>query len=191
MASAMVLDQAREEAEEHIWDRIAEIDGHTYGDDDPALWTIQVAIMLKAMAIECLIKAVWVASGREIASEGKIQRLPDAGWHELHQMGEKLTQEGLIRLKEEETHLLHRLARWIPAGRYPVFKKDGVTVPRLRNKDGTPTQVTGLSWGTKDEPVFRSIVGKLVVSYVRHDSDNLMPPLLANILHLRLLYLDP
>ncbi len=48
----------------------------------PDLWRLHPPeLMLSGMAIECLLKALWVKRGNELAREGGYVRVPGAGAH--------------------------------------------------------------------------------------------------------------
>ncbi|MGA8345390.1 MAG: hypothetical protein WB781_25900 [Candidatus Sulfotelmatobacter sp.] len=76
-------------------------------------------LMLDGMAIECLLKALWVKRGNKLARDGKYLGVPDAGAHDLVQLA------GAVKLilSDLEKDTLRRLSHFIEyGGRYPVPK---------------------------------------------------------------------
>src|SRR5439155_2222868 len=74
-------------------------------------------IMLRGFALECLFKALWVKRGNVLASQGKLQKIPDVGNHELLQLADKLE----LECEPKERDLLKCLVLFTTSvGRYPI-----------------------------------------------------------------------
>lgn len=77
-------------------------------------------LMLRGMAIECLLKAVWVARGQALVENGEYKRIPKAQDHDLQQLAAALG----LRLSDLESDVLLRLSTFIRhGGRYPIPKR--------------------------------------------------------------------
>ena len=78
-----------------------------------------VELMLRGMAIECLLKALWLKQGRALVKDGHFKGVAGAGAHDLPQ----LTLAVAFPLSDLEKDLLRRLSHFIEyGGRYPVPK---------------------------------------------------------------------
>lgn len=77
---------------------------------------MEPAIMLRAMAFECLLKSRLLAQGAVLASGGRFRKIPGVKGHDLVALARKSG----FALSEQEAGVLRALARWISAGRYPI-----------------------------------------------------------------------
>jgi hypothetical protein len=78
---------------------------------------LNVEIMLKGFAVECLLKALWVKKGNELAHKGKLHKIPGVGDHKLIQLAKKME----LQIDEKQTSLLRRLEIYVASmGRYPM-----------------------------------------------------------------------
>ena len=79
-----------------------------------------VAFMLQGMAVECLMKALWVKNGKELSDEGEFEKIPNTSdGHDLV----LLAKANSFQLSEGEEGLSVRLTHFIRyGGRYPAPK---------------------------------------------------------------------
>ena len=88
-----------------------------------------VQAMLLGLAIECLLKGMWIKKKQpwidenrehELTKNGTWVGIPDAGDHDLKQLADVAQ----VIVSNEETAVLQRLSAFITfAGRYPISKK--------------------------------------------------------------------
>jgi hypothetical protein len=112
--------------------------------------------MLDGMAIECLLKAVWVKRGHKLATDGKYLGVPGAGDHDLVQLAGALK----LKLSALEKGTLRRLSHFIEyGGRYPV-PKDADKLQLTRAPTGGRAAAT--TWSTPNDYVqLEAIVRRL------------------------------
>jgi hypothetical protein len=79
-----------------------------------------VIVMLRAMAIECLLKALWLKSGNKLAKNGKYCPIPNAKDHDLLSLYNAIADNYQITLTKGEKDFINRLSGNITAGRYPI-----------------------------------------------------------------------
>ena len=76
-----------------------------------------VQAMLLGLAIECLLKGMWIKAGNTLTKDGRYARVPEAGDHELKQ----LAHAAGVSASEKEKGALERLSKFVKyAGRYPI-----------------------------------------------------------------------
>jgi len=97
-------------------------------------------LMLRACAIECLLKAVYLDGGNILAKDGRYHK-PPAPDHDL---------VGLARLAGLSASptveaMLAKLQRWITAGRYPI---------ETSWQRSFPDDASGYAWSEADEGEF-------------------------------------
>lgn len=111
-------------------------------------------LMLRAFAVECLIKAHYLISKKKLCAGGKYTGIVKNERHDLA----KLAREAGIATSDEEAHLLDRLsAVSVGSGRYPIFKS--FDEPR---KTGASESLR-IDWAQpRDEVLFRSFIHRLV-----------------------------
>jgi hypothetical protein len=97
-------------------------------------------LMLRACAIECLLKAKYLDRGNILAKAGRYRR-PPARNHDLIALGRLA---GLPR-SPEVAALLGKLQRYITAGRYPI---------ETTSESTYPNDATGYAWCEGDEAEF-------------------------------------
>lgn len=95
----------------------------------------KIQAMLRAMAIECLLKALLLKFGDKLANNGRYQS-PLKKEHQLHKLAEIISKKGLITFTNRELLLLEQASYWITSGRYPIQIKFNYLVPYKRT-DGT------------------------------------------------------
>lgn len=117
-----------------------------------------VAMMLKGMAIECLLKAIWIAHVSPLMIDGKFRSIPGTKDHDLLSLITSLEVHVHIGLSREEAELLPVLSNAITSGRYPVQRSLNVHPTK-------PEWVERIRWCRwripEDETHFLSILTKL------------------------------
>jgi hypothetical protein len=113
-------------------------------------------LMLDGMAIECLLKAVWVKRGHKLVKDGNYLGVPGAGDHDLVQLAGALK----LKLSALEKGTLRRLSHFIEyGGRYPV-PKDADKLQLTRAPTGGGAAAT--TWSTPNDYVqLEAIVRRL------------------------------
>jgi hypothetical protein len=116
-----------------------------------------VELMLKGMAIECLLKALWLKRGNMLIKNGKYVRVRGAGDHDLPQ----LASAAKFVINDLETDLLRRLSHFIQyGGRYPV-PRDAAKLRPTRSLRGGNAPAT--TWSSpSDGKLFDALVSRLV-----------------------------
>jgi hypothetical protein len=123
----------------------------------PNAWRLHPSeLMLDGMAIECLLKALWLKHGHELARDGRYVGIPGAAAHDLVQLAGMLQ----LTLTEMERDVLRRLSHFIEyGGRYPV-PKDAEKLRLIRTPQGGQGAAT--TWSTpSDQLLFETVVGRL------------------------------
>ena len=145
--------------DEHLKVNLNKIkEGKTPSIDDIRL--LGVIKMLRAMALECLFKALWLKSGGILAEGGKYIKIPGTSDHNLTSLSKKVSEKFKLNITEDEKDLLKRLSLSIPGGRYPIQKIWGLTkIQSLHGGGkGPPT-----CWQfPEDENLFDSLVNRLI-----------------------------
>lgn len=98
----------------------------------------RVHAMLLAMAMECLLKALWLKYGGTLAKGGKYIRIPSAKDHRLDQLAVAVSLKGDINFPPQELELLERASFWITSGRYPIPRKSRDNLARQKPLIGDP-----------------------------------------------------
>ncbi len=118
-----------------------------------------VARMLRGMAVECLLKAIWIKSGGILAKDGKYKTIPGTKNHDLYSTVIKVSEKRPLHLNDEELKLLSRLSFSIISGRYPIQKSFSGSYP------SSPNDSDIIRWNKweypKDENIFQTIAKKM------------------------------
>lgn len=103
-------------------------------------------LMLRAFALECLIKAHYLLAGNKLCSQGEYKGVVQKEGHDLR----RLACHTDIKLSADEADMLERLSAVVVGiGRYPIFKKFNATRPA--------------GWSEpQDEIVFHAFLARLV-----------------------------
>ena len=146
LAAASVLRQRREKCPPDVTDDLV---GSQWRIHPPEL-------MLRGMAVECLLKALWVKRGNRIVKDGEYVGVPGAGSHNLVQVAGVLQ----LRLSRPEVDLLRRLTEFIEyGGRYPVPRNAQDLRPIRRPGGG---KAPGTGWFTPgDQLLFDNVIRRL------------------------------
>jgi hypothetical protein len=115
-----------------------------------------VELMLRGMAVECLLKALWLEQGNALVDSGHYLGVPGAGSHDLPQ----LASVAAFTLRVHEKDLLRRLSHFIEyGGRYPV-PRDSSKLMLTRTPGGG--RVAATTWSTpSDNELFDALVLRL------------------------------
>lgn len=115
--------------------------------------------MLRGMALECLLKAMWLSQGEVLVKDKRFIEIPGVKNHDLYAMYVASCQEHRAALTEEEKKLLARLSYAIVSARYPIAKSPHGNYP------SAPTSFNNMHWNKckhdKDSILFRSLWNKL------------------------------
>jgi len=133
-------------------------------DDLDAFWEFFklhiVAMMLKGMAIECLLKSIWMARVSPLVVEGKFRSIPGTKDHDLLSLVAALKEHIDLDLSRQESELLAVLSQAITSGRYPISKS-------LSARPTKPDWVEKMKWCKWEIPAddtrFASIVSRLLL----------------------------
>jgi len=112
-----------------------------------------VARMLRGMAVEVLLKALWSAAGQALVVQGRVQRIGDARDHDLVALARAVCGKHGRAVSADEEVMLGLLRDAITEGRYPIPKSIGVT-----ELPGTSTEIVVFR-----EQVFRAFLKDLLV----------------------------
>jgi len=115
--------------------------------------------MLRAMALECLLKALWLKGRGILADGGKYKKIPGTNDHNLISLSKKVPEKFNLNITSDEEYLLKRLSLSITGGRYPIQKKWEITKIQALHGGGKgpPTY-----WQIpKDEDLFVTLISRL------------------------------
>ena len=117
------------------------------------------------MAVECLLKALWVARGHPLAVNGTYKGIPNAQEHDLERLAAALD----LELSALERDVLRRLSAFIQyGGRYPV-PKHATELRLVASPRGGSTVAT--TWTTPhDHLLFEGIVRQLETLLGEHSA---------------------
>lgn len=125
--------------------------------------------MLRGMALECLIKAMWLSRGEVLVKDEHYIGIPGAKDHDLYAMYVKSYLKNQAALNQEEKKLLSRFSFAIVSARYPISKS-----PR-GNYPNAPTSPVKMQWNKcehqRDSALFESLWGKLFVIVQEYSND--------------------
>ncbi len=146
-----------------LFDNYSKIDfqGLAVGDPIPPEGRIfSVVKMLRAMALECFFKALWLKGDGHLAINGKYAKIPETDDHNLISLADKVSEKFDLNVTNDERHLLNRLSLSIAGGRYPI--QQTWELAKIRSLPGggkgSPTY-----WKFPiDEELFTSLVTRLI-----------------------------
>ena len=145
-----------------LYERIGE--PPTPGADVEKVWTWfgvhDIGRMLRGMALECLLKAIWLARGEMLVKAGRFIGITGAKGHDLYAMYTAACLNHRVALNEEEKKLLTRLSFAIVSARYPILKSPNGDYPNA------PTSRDKMQWNKceyqKDSALFEALWHKLL-----------------------------
>jgi hypothetical protein len=110
---------------------------------------VAVSAMLRAMATECLLKALWVKYGGTLVKDGKYLGVLEnkSREHQLNELAKAVSIKGNIQFTDRELKLLEYVSYWIMSGRYPIQKQYQYLVP-FKKPDGSVG--SSMSWTDGD-----------------------------------------
>ncbi len=109
-------------------------------------------LMLRACAMECWLKALYVDAGNKVAVKGRFEG-PPGKQHDLV----SLARNPKLALDEDEVAMLAKLQRWITAGRYPIEMYWQASYPPPKAKRDPM-----MSWSAADESLLMSLRTRLL-----------------------------
>ncbi len=137
----------------------------TFGADSVAavhsaeLETFGVVQMLRGMALECLLKGLWLKAGGTLASDGLYRKIPETRDHDLVSIAKIVSRKSHLEITDPEVDLLRRLSVAIFSGRYPI-QKNWETTKRKHLPSGEFH--SGLLWRVpSDEATYVKLTDKL------------------------------
>lgn len=132
--------------------------------DDPNLvlkWfdLYNIGRMIRGMALECFLKAIWLFRGNLLVIDGKFVNIPQTKNHDLYGMYLACFPENTSLLSQEEKELLSRFSFSISSARYPISKSPKGDYPKA------PTAVHKMYWNRvseDDEKSYWTILEKIL-----------------------------
>ena len=129
----------------------------------------RVVPMLWGTAAECLLKALWLKSGKTLISGGRYQKIPETNDHNLDQLALALNNEFGIPFSDDEIGLLFKLSGSNVSGRYPVPKNASTRKPL--NTEGKVLDVDFESWRyPADDDLVEAFFSRLWESFASTDA---------------------
>lgn len=117
-----------------------------------------VALMLRAMALECLLKSLWLQAGKVLFDNGKYRPVPDTKPHNLEQLFAVVSPLHSLSASAAEQSILERLTLFNARGRYPSQVNWQINTPRQTAHGKIPPT----HWQPYyDEPSFESLLAKI------------------------------
>lgn len=125
---------------------------------DPApleILTSWTELMLAAFGIECLIKAIWLTQGHQLARNGKYVGMMEKEGHRL----EKLCRKAGIVLNEHEEEVLTRISNIAGSiGRYPIPSR-------------APQTTDALWWSSPvDDDIIENLIVRLKIELRKYEN---------------------
>lgn len=108
--------------------------------NSPGGKVFNIILMLWAMAVECLLKALWLKSGEKLIVSGKYKNFPKTNDHDLCIMAEAISNKNIFNFSDTDLDVLYRLSPFITIGRYPIQK-----VVKIRNRNA-PIGFESVGW---------------------------------------------
>ena len=99
---------------------------------------VAVSAMSRAMATECLLKALWVKYGGTLVKDRKYLGVLENKnrEHQLKELAKAVSKKGDIQFTDRELKLLELASYWIMSACYPIQKQYKYSVP-FKKPDGT------------------------------------------------------
>jgi hypothetical protein len=99
-----------------------------------------VSAMLRAMAAECFLKALWLKQGNTLAKNGAYTKILNGNEHRLHELASAVAGGGAITFDADELKPLEFVSNWIVVGRYPIPRSFMQMSVLERDPTGRPVQ---------------------------------------------------
>lgn len=119
-----------------------------------------VVRMLRAMALECIFKALWIKSGETLAKDGKYFKIPNTNDHDLLTLLDAIKTKFSFSTNSKERDFLKRLSLSIAGGRYPIHKSWESTMLQSLHGGGIGSPYYWVF--PTDEKTFSSLITKLI-----------------------------
>lgn len=117
-----------------------------------------IARMLRGMALECMLKAVWLHYGGILVKNGKYIGIPQAKNHDLFSIYNRIHTQCNLNFDKEELLMLCRFSYAITDGRYPI-QRSFLSYP------SAPLSFGKVYWNkveyVKDNKIFKAIIKKI------------------------------
>ncbi|MFC1539798.1 hypothetical protein ACFL6H_10275 [Candidatus Latescibacterota bacterium] len=116
-------------ASEQLYDQYSNIDINNISDNSSSSTIGELASlskivkMLRAMAIECLFKALWLKLGKNLVINGEFKKIPNTNNHDLCSIEKIISKIIDLKISDNENDLLKELSFYNSHGRYPIPKK--------------------------------------------------------------------
>ncbi|MFC1509178.1 hypothetical protein ACFL60_05775 [Candidatus Omnitrophota bacterium] len=125
--------------------------------------------MLRAMALEDLLKALWLKGGGILVEKGKYQKIPETNDHDLISIADKVSGIVDCGFNAQERDLLKRLSLSITSGRYPI--QSSWVKSKIQKLHGGGMGPPSGGWSfPRDEELFESLVLRLTHIFEEADS---------------------
>ena len=113
----------------------------------------KIIAMLRAMATECLLKALWLKHGGKLAKDGKYLGVLKKNEHHLHKLAKAISKKSKSELvfTTRNLDLLQKASYWIVSGRYPIQKYSSYTMDHHQQQ----------AWRGDPAEDLRSLIAKL------------------------------
>lgn len=116
-----------------------------------------VSRMLRGMALECLLKALWLKHGGRLSDKGEYRSIPGTKDHDLCSLENKIAEKVDTGLNTEEKRLLARLSFFIVAGRYPIPK----SISAYPSSPCSDEAIRWCRWIPEDDRTLNELIKKL------------------------------
>ncbi|MFC1489752.1 hypothetical protein ACFL6K_00935 [Candidatus Latescibacterota bacterium] len=119
----------------------------------------KIVNMLRAMALECLFKALWLKSGELNVENNRLKKITGANDHNLKKLAEIVSDKIDLNVNEEENEILNRLSLYMSAGRYPI------------STDWKNYNIQDQHWGSSDNILFENLLKRLNEIFEKKESE--------------------
>lgn len=114
-----------------------------------------VVLMLRGMAVECWLRALWTGAGNRVAANGQIF---DLKTHDLEALAKAVLPKA-VGLSADQLQILKMLSVAIELGRYPVVRKEKAPFG--------PVPTSSPNWSSEAERAFEQLMLLLVQQWNR------------------------
>jgi hypothetical protein len=118
-----------------------------------------VILMLRSMAIECLLKGIYAKLCGSLAQNGRYKSIRGAKDHDLLQLAKTVPSLHDLGLTDEDKDFIKRLSRNLIRGRYPIHKT--WTHHLLAHAGGDKRRIPGLMVPDHDDNLFHVVLARL------------------------------
>jgi hypothetical protein len=118
-----------------------------------------VILMLRSMAIECLLKGIYAKFCGRLSASGKYKGIPGTRDHDLVALAKTISQKRDLHLSPSELDFIDRLSKNLVRGRYPVHKTWAQEL--LPHAGGDRRRMQGLMVPDHDDDLFQTVWQRL------------------------------